>query len=300
MSSVNNDGRPRGMDELILGFPVPDGVEIGIDRPPPGSPYTPRSPELSDPKFIAIGRGEGSLAVGARGSAAKGLQKALIALGKLPAGSADGVFGRGTERALVAFQRENGLGSDGKLGRKTLETFDLALLIKAGATSRPPAPAPAPGRPGPAPIPVPEPSRPAAPAAPPASLTNPTEREAFAFIADKLFMGVTRDRFDLGISDEETYAVMNRFDTLSPASYRNVLFALTEVPGRGELGSLADVLIQKGTSDIANYGMSVQFYQQAKSKLGALGQTPEGALYPKLSPMSVRKLTGHLRAAGIG
>lgn len=58
-----------------------------------------------------------------RGSNVKKLQNALIDLGYLPEGSADGAFGYQTYNAVKAFQKANNLSADGVAGPATLTTL---------------------------------------------------------------------------------------------------------------------------------------------------------------------------------
>jgi hypothetical protein len=55
------------------------------------------------------------------------LQKALITLGYLPPGSADGVFGAGTQSAVQQFQRASGLPADGIVGHDTVTALNAQL-----------------------------------------------------------------------------------------------------------------------------------------------------------------------------
>lgn len=59
------------------------------------------------------------LHLGSRGSRVRALQQRLIALGYLPSGSADGVYGQRTWHAVVAFQGWQRLHRDGVVGPRT-------------------------------------------------------------------------------------------------------------------------------------------------------------------------------------
>lgn len=58
-----------------------------------------------------------------KGNNVKKLQNALIELGYLPEGSADGAYGYQTYNAVKAFQKANGLSADGVAGPATLTTL---------------------------------------------------------------------------------------------------------------------------------------------------------------------------------
>jgi hypothetical protein len=61
-----------------------------------------------------------TLQEGDSGAQVKHLQEALISLGYLSAGQADGSFGPTTKSAVQAFQKDNGLSQDGDVGPQTL------------------------------------------------------------------------------------------------------------------------------------------------------------------------------------
>lgn len=61
-----------------------------------------------------------TLKKGSKGEDVKRLQQALIALGYLEDGGADGDFGNGTLTAVKEFQKDNGLTADGQAGQQTL------------------------------------------------------------------------------------------------------------------------------------------------------------------------------------
>ncbi|MBQ7850887.1 MAG: peptidoglycan-binding protein [Clostridia bacterium] len=91
-----------------------------------------------------------------RGNDVKKLQKRLIELGYMPAGSADGAFGYQTYNAVRDFQRANGLDADGVAGPATLTNLyeNPAILPKMTPTTVPTA-TPTPTM---APIPTPPPA----------------------------------------------------------------------------------------------------------------------------------------------
>ena len=92
---------------------------------------TPVSTAYATFDFDAIS-GNTILRNGYSGSSVKKLQKALIKLGYLPKGSADGAYGSKTEKAVKAFQRKNGFaGEIGYAGTATM--FTQAALYSSGA-----------------------------------------------------------------------------------------------------------------------------------------------------------------------
>ena len=64
-----------------------------------------------------------TLKKGSKGDDVKRLQEALIALGYLEDGGADGDYGNATVAAVKEFQKDNGLGTDGQAGQQTLTTL---------------------------------------------------------------------------------------------------------------------------------------------------------------------------------
>ena len=66
------------------------------------------------------------LHLGSRGSRVRALQQRLIALGYLPSGSADAVYGRRTWHAVVAFQGWQRLQRDGVVGPRTRKALATA------------------------------------------------------------------------------------------------------------------------------------------------------------------------------
>lgn len=61
-----------------------------------------------------------TLKKGSKGDDVKRLQEALIALGYLDDGGADGDYGNATVAAVKEFQKDNGLSADGQAGQQTL------------------------------------------------------------------------------------------------------------------------------------------------------------------------------------
>jgi peptidoglycan hydrolase-like protein with peptidoglycan-binding domain len=91
------------------------------------------------PALAGVARGDETVAIGARGDAARAVQAALIATGFL-SGRADGIFGRGTQGAVAAFQKARGLSPSGEVDAETLAALDQALQF--GAKKQAPGAAP--------------------------------------------------------------------------------------------------------------------------------------------------------------
>ncbi len=74
---------------------------------------------------------------GERGSHVKQLQQALISLGYLHSGEADGVFSEATLQAVTAFQKDNGLRETGRADRDTLQILFTQPRNVPGSTWMP-------------------------------------------------------------------------------------------------------------------------------------------------------------------
>lgn len=119
---------------------------------------TPSPTPVPTPQMTPNSRYE-TLRFNDRGDEVRRLQKRLIALGYMPAGSADGAYGYQTYNAVQDFQQANGLSADGVAGPMTLTHLyeDPAVRPKMTATPVPTA-SPTPTL---APIPTPAPVTPA-------------------------------------------------------------------------------------------------------------------------------------------
>lgn len=71
--------------------------------------------------------GQPPLHLGSRGVSVRALQQRLVALGYLPTGSVDGVYGQRTWHAVVAFQGWQRLHRDGVVGARTREALTSAV-----------------------------------------------------------------------------------------------------------------------------------------------------------------------------
>ncbi|MEV2279174.1 peptidoglycan-binding domain-containing protein [Nocardiopsis sp. NPDC049922] len=102
---------------------------------------------------------------GSSGQAVTELQEELIAIGYLPSGSADGVYGDQLYNAIMAFQTDHGLTADGAAGNETRAAIDvvrggaypplyMSHLAFADGTWIGPEPAPIPPLPEPNPYPI--------------------------------------------------------------------------------------------------------------------------------------------------
>lgn len=104
--------------------------------PPPPPPTTTTKTTATTPPAATVTLPDGeSLQVGATGAEVKTLQQALITLGLLEAGSADGDFGAATANAVGEFQRAHGLPDDGVVGPATAEALNTALAAEAGTAA---------------------------------------------------------------------------------------------------------------------------------------------------------------------
>ena len=255
--------------------PEPLLAPQGPEAPQPASEAQLRSTLVrDDPVLAAVLRGERELALGERGDHVRALQDALAVLGHRPAGGADGAFGRGTEAALAAFQRANGLAASGRLDRETLLAIDRKLTgsdaASAGRSAALPAPVPLTG-------------------APASYLADRVEREAYEFIERKLWTGSSWARgIDLAVTDQDTLAVLDRLETLSPRQYNHVLHALAATKTAEALApTLLDKLIVRGTSQFGHAALSDRFCEQLKRKLE---NEPENRILRHISPQSVDRL----------
>jgi peptidoglycan hydrolase-like protein with peptidoglycan-binding domain len=236
----------------------------------------PASGRLQHPDLLAVARGEKVLGVGDRGEGVKALQEALQTLGKLPPASNDGVFGRGTERALAAFQRDQGLSPDGKLGKQTLAALDRSLA--GGGAARTSA------------TPAPDPLR-----RPPASyLTSETERRTYEEVKRLLFTGASwRYGLDAAVTNQDTLAILDKLETLQPASYNRLLHALAATKEDDPFNpTLLDKFVNRGTSQFGNATLSLRFCEQLERKYRPLGASPETKIMTHISPDSVSRLEG--------
>lgn len=243
-----------------------------------------RSPLLAGQPFLAkVLCGEmDDLRFGDKGDGVAAVQQALGQLGHLrlsPLG-ADGRFGRDTEKALLAFQRKEGLTPSGRLDKGTLLALDGRLT--GARPTRGPVTALTSARPAPEPL-----GR-----TPSSYLKNRTEREAYDFVERKLWTGASLGRgIDLAVTDADTLAVLDRLETLAPASYNHVLHALaaTKVEGEPLAPSVLDKLIVRGTSQFGNAALSSRFGDQLLRKLE--GQE-DARILRHISPDSVDRLKG--------
>ncbi len=102
---------PTALPAHVTATPVPNQTEAPTATPSPTPDPT--------PSMTANSR-YSKLVFGDSGNNVKKLQKALIELGYMPAGSADGAYGYQTYNAVKDFQKANGLEVDGVAGPITL------------------------------------------------------------------------------------------------------------------------------------------------------------------------------------
>jgi peptidoglycan hydrolase-like protein with peptidoglycan-binding domain len=120
------EGEMRGARALLAltgaAATVAVAAPVGATAAPSGagSPSTPSATTFASSR-------EPSLRLGSRGGQVKLLQQRLIALGYLPAGTSDSVFGRRTWHAVVAFQGWHRLHRDGIVGARTRSALASAV-----------------------------------------------------------------------------------------------------------------------------------------------------------------------------
>jgi len=89
----------------------------------------------------SVAKGQATLRQGAKGPAARAIQKFLVAQGfKVGRGGADGDWGEGTTKGVKGWQAANGIGADGVIGKATLAAMDKAPPVSAPAAGAQPAP----------------------------------------------------------------------------------------------------------------------------------------------------------------
>lgn len=138
---------PTPVPEWVVATEVPHQTEAPTATPSPTPGPVPTI--KANPKYETLRYQD-------RGNDVKKLQKRLIELGYMPAGSADGAYGYQTYNAVRDFQKANGLDNDGVAGPATLTNLydNPAVLPKMTATPVPTA-TPTPTM---APIPTPPPA----------------------------------------------------------------------------------------------------------------------------------------------
>ncbi len=137
---------------LLTALGVQEGPALeGVPTPtplPPNMTSTPAlaqtevptptaTPTLAPVPTITPNNRYTKVSYGDKGAQVTKLQKALIALGYLPADAADGAFGYQTHNAVKAFQRANGLSADGIAGPATLTNLYENPNVIGVATATP-------------------------------------------------------------------------------------------------------------------------------------------------------------------
>lgn len=102
---------PTPLPAHVTASPVPNQTAAPTATP---------SPTPAPVPTITPNKGYAKLQLNDKGNNVKKLQNALIELGYLPEGSADGAYGYQTYNAVKAFQKANGLSADGVAGPATL------------------------------------------------------------------------------------------------------------------------------------------------------------------------------------
>ncbi|MCY4086543.1 MAG: peptidoglycan-binding domain-containing protein [Actinomycetia bacterium] len=134
---------PPGVDEPSEVTPVepadpppsPTSPPSSPSEPPPPSPPSPSPPPvLPDPppppaaEELPLIKVKGiALKTGINNNRVRQLQNALIYVGLMEEGSADGKFGPITKRAVQSFQLNEGLKGDGIAGEKTVRALNQAV-----------------------------------------------------------------------------------------------------------------------------------------------------------------------------
>ena len=104
--------------------PVEDPLPPPEDPPETVTTDTETVPEDDLPTIKVKGK---ALKKGVENKRVEQLQLALIYIGLLEEGAADGNFGSGTKRGVQAFQLEKGLKSDGVAGKKTIRAINKSV-----------------------------------------------------------------------------------------------------------------------------------------------------------------------------
>ena len=127
---------PTPLPVNVTATPVPNQTEAPTATPSPTPEATPA---------MTANRRYTQLVFGDSGTNVKKLQNALIDLGYMPEGSADGQYGYQTYNAVKSFQRANGLSVDGVAGPMTLTNlYENPNVIGVAKATEVPTATPAP------------------------------------------------------------------------------------------------------------------------------------------------------------
>lgn len=125
----------------LEGVPTPTPLPPNMTSTPAlaqtEAPTPTATPTLAPVPTITPNNRYTKVSYGDKGAQVTKLQKALIALGYLPADAADGAFGYQTHNAVKAFQRANGLSADGIAGPATLTNLYENPNVIGVATATP-------------------------------------------------------------------------------------------------------------------------------------------------------------------
>ena len=170
--------------------PTPTPLPVGVTATPlpnqTPSPTATPAPSATAGPALTPNKRYTKVAFGDKGTAVKKLQNRLIALGYMPAGSADSQYGYQTYNAVKAFQKANGLEVDGVAGPITLTyLYENPNVVGVVEPTEVPTATPTPSLP---PLPTPEPVAEATPVAAvtiapteiPAATATPTEEPTAA------------------------------------------------------------------------------------------------------------------------
>ena len=130
---------PTPLPASVTATPVPYQTEAPTATPSPTPDPTPT---------MTANKRYSKLVFGDSGSNVKKLQNALIKLGYMPEGSADGQYGYQTYNAVKAFQKANALEVDGVAGPMTLtHLYENPAVIGVAAATEVPTATPTPSWP---------------------------------------------------------------------------------------------------------------------------------------------------------
>ena len=154
---------PTPLPPSVTATLVPHQTEAPTATPGPSAEPTPA---------MTANRNYTQLSFGDSGNNVKKLQNALIELGYMEKGSADGKYGYNTYNAVKAFQKANGLSADGVAGPTTLTwLYENPNVVGVVAPTEVPTATPTPSLP---PLPTPEAADDASAAAVPAETAAPS------------------------------------------------------------------------------------------------------------------------------
>jgi len=134
--------------------PLPPSVTATVVPHQTAAPTATPAPTADPTPAMTPNKRYAQLQFGDSGNNVKKLQNALIELGYMEKGSADGQYGYKTYNAVKAFQKANGLSSDGVAGPKTLTVlYESPAVVGVSTPTVVPTATPTPSLP---PLPTPD------------------------------------------------------------------------------------------------------------------------------------------------